>query len=387
MIAQELEVCLHTAFVEARQMRHEFIAVEHLLLALLDCPTSAEVLRACSANMDELRTSLTQHIAAQTPRVAADRDVDTQPTLGFQRVIQRAILQVQSSGKKEVTGADALGAIFGEKDSHAVRLLMQHGVSGPEDFDNQALHDTAAEPGSDGSAIAQELEASLGKAFADARKHRHEFVTAEHLLFALLDNRSATKVLRGCSVRMQSLRRELAQRIAGHALPVPADRKLGPQPSLGFQRVIQDATGYGQRMDREVTGSDALVAILNDKDSPAAQVLAQHGLTRFDAVFYLTHGVAPNAAWDKADIPEGAELQVVLYNDDYTPMQFVVDVLEKFFSMPRSDATDVMLDVHRKGIGVCGRYPRNEAAELVETVLEYARQHGHPLNCTVVAPE
>src|SRR5246500_4419519 len=129
MIAQELEVSLHMAFVEARQKRHEFITVEHLLLALLDNPTAAEVLRACGANMDELRKNLTQHIAEQTPRIAADREVDTQPTLGFQRVIQRAILHVQSSGKKEVTGANVLVAIYGEKDSHAVSFLHQQGVS------------------------------------------------------------------------------------------------------------------------------------------------------------------------------------------------------------------------------------------------------------------
>src|SRR5881394_3143988 len=122
MIAQELEVSLHMAFVEARQKRHEFITVEHLLLALLDNPTAAEVLRACGANMDELRKNL-------TPRIAADREVDTQPTLGFQRVIQRAILHVQSSGKKEVTGANVLVAIFGEKDSHAVYFLQQQGIT------------------------------------------------------------------------------------------------------------------------------------------------------------------------------------------------------------------------------------------------------------------
>ena len=129
MIAQELEVSLHMAFVEARQKRHEFITVEHLLLALLDNPTAAEVLRACGANMDELRKNLTQHIVEQTPRIAADREVDTQPTLGFQRVIQRAILHVQSSGKKEVTGANVLVAIFGEKDSHAVYFLQQQGIA------------------------------------------------------------------------------------------------------------------------------------------------------------------------------------------------------------------------------------------------------------------
>ncbi len=129
MIAQELEVSLHMAFVDARQKRHEFITVEHLLLALLDNPTAAEVLRACGADIDELRKGLTQHIAEQTPRIAADREVDTQPTLGFQRVIQRAILHVQSSGKKEVNGANVLVAIFGEKDSHAVYFLQQQGVT------------------------------------------------------------------------------------------------------------------------------------------------------------------------------------------------------------------------------------------------------------------
>ena len=129
MIAQELEVSLHMAFVEARQKRHEFITVEHLLLALLDNPTAAEVLRACGANLDELRKQLTQHIAEQTPRIGTEREVDTQPTLGFQRVIQRAILHVQSSGKKEVTGANVLVAIFGEKDSHAVYFLQQQGIT------------------------------------------------------------------------------------------------------------------------------------------------------------------------------------------------------------------------------------------------------------------
>jgi len=131
MIAQELEVSLHMAFVEARQQRHEFITVEHLLLALLDNPSAAEVLRACSANIDDLRKSLSNFIKDNTPQVAGTEEVDTQPTLGFQRVIQRAIMHVQSTGngKKEVTGANVLVAIFGEKDSHAVYYLHQQGVT------------------------------------------------------------------------------------------------------------------------------------------------------------------------------------------------------------------------------------------------------------------
>jgi len=129
MIAQELEVSLHMAFVEARQKRHEFITVEHLLLALLDNPSSAEVLRACATDMEVLRKELQTFIQDHTPTVPGTDEIDTQPTLGFQRVIQRAILHVQSSGKKEVTGANVLVAIFGEKDSHAVYFLTRHNVT------------------------------------------------------------------------------------------------------------------------------------------------------------------------------------------------------------------------------------------------------------------
>ncbi|MCB1936505.1 MAG: ATP-dependent Clp protease ATP-binding subunit ClpA [Nitrosomonas sp.] len=129
MIAPDLEVSLHMAFVESRQKRHEFITVEHLLLAMLDNASAAEVLNACLVDVEELRTTLMDHITRHTPIISSDSEVDTQPTLGFQRVIQRAILHVQSSGKKEVTGANILVAIFGEKDSHAVYFLQQKGIS------------------------------------------------------------------------------------------------------------------------------------------------------------------------------------------------------------------------------------------------------------------
>ncbi|WP_287877776.1 ATP-dependent Clp protease ATP-binding subunit ClpA [Aquitalea sp.] len=129
MIAQELEVSLHMAFMDARRKRHEFISVEHLLLAMIDNPSAADVLRACGANLDQLKKQLGDFIDEHTPTVPGETEVETQPTLGFQRVIQRAILHVQSSGKKEVTGANILVAIFGEKDSHAVYYLHQQGIS------------------------------------------------------------------------------------------------------------------------------------------------------------------------------------------------------------------------------------------------------------------
>nr|SPS05666.1 ATPase and specificity subunit of ClpA-ClpP ATP-dependent serine protease, chaperone activity [Candidatus Nitrotoga fabula] len=129
MIAQELEISLHLAFVEARQKRFQFITVEHLLLAMLDNASAAHVLRACGADIEELRSALTEFINTHTPVAPGTDEVDTQPTVGFQRVIQRAILHVQSTNKKEVSGANILVALFNEKDSHAVFFLTQRGIT------------------------------------------------------------------------------------------------------------------------------------------------------------------------------------------------------------------------------------------------------------------
>jgi len=131
VISQELEVSLHMAFVEARSARHEFITVEHLLLALLDNAAAIEVLKACASDMDDLRNNLRKFVTDNTPVIPEGGEVDTQPTLGFQRVIQRAIMHVSAGGtsKKPVTGANVLVAIFGEKDSHAVYYLQQQGIS------------------------------------------------------------------------------------------------------------------------------------------------------------------------------------------------------------------------------------------------------------------
>ncbi len=129
MIAQELEISLHLAFVEARQKRHQFITVEHLLLAMLDNPSAAHVLRACGADIEELRAVLADFINTHTPLAPGSDEVDTQPTVGFQRVIQRAILHVQSTNRKEVSGANILVALFSEKDSHAVFFLNQRAIT------------------------------------------------------------------------------------------------------------------------------------------------------------------------------------------------------------------------------------------------------------------
>ena len=123
MLSSELEFCLNEAFQRARDRRHEFMTVEHLLLALLDIPKVHEILKACNANVPELRRQLAECVDEQTPLLPDDVETDVQPTLGFQRVLQRAVFHVQSSGKKEVTGSNVLVAIFSEKQSQAVYFM------------------------------------------------------------------------------------------------------------------------------------------------------------------------------------------------------------------------------------------------------------------------
>ncbi|HEV2443263.1 MAG TPA: ATP-dependent Clp protease ATP-binding subunit ClpA [Steroidobacteraceae bacterium] len=129
MLSNELEYCLNDAFHQAREARHEYLTVEHLLLAILDTPRVREILRACGSDLGKLKQELKDHIDQSTPRVEEGEEREVQPTLGFQRVLQRAVFHVQSSGKKEVGVANVLVAIFSEKQSHAVFLLNRQHVT------------------------------------------------------------------------------------------------------------------------------------------------------------------------------------------------------------------------------------------------------------------
>ncbi|HHT9951343.1 TPA: ATP-dependent Clp protease ATP-binding subunit ClpA [Legionella pneumophila] len=130
MLNKELEFTLNLAFKEAKEKRHEFMTVEHLLLSLLDNPAAGNVLQACDANIEALRRDLIEFIDETTPRIPEDElDRETQPTLGFQRVLQRAVFHVQSAGKTEVTGANVLAAIFSEQESQAVYFLRRENIT------------------------------------------------------------------------------------------------------------------------------------------------------------------------------------------------------------------------------------------------------------------
>lgn len=130
MLSKDLEVTLNLAFKGARSKRHEFMTVEHLLLALIDNDSAATVLRSCGADLPSLRKELIEFVDSTTPLIPEnDSDRETQPTLGFQRVLQRAVFHVQSSGKQEVTGANVLVAIFSEQESQAVYYLKQQSIA------------------------------------------------------------------------------------------------------------------------------------------------------------------------------------------------------------------------------------------------------------------
>ncbi len=129
MLSKELETTLNEAFRDAREQRHEYMTVEHLLLALLDNPTAHQILHSCGVNLQELRKDLQDFIQSHSPLIAENDERDIQPTLGFQRVLQRAVFSVQSSGRKEVTGANVLVAIFGERESQAVYFLGQQNIT------------------------------------------------------------------------------------------------------------------------------------------------------------------------------------------------------------------------------------------------------------------
>ena len=169
MLSKELEFTLNQAFKTARDKQHEFMTIEHLLLALLDNPAAARVLRACGADIDSLRKDLDGFLEETTPLIMDDDNRETQPTLGFQRVLQRAVFHVQSSEKKEVTGANVLVAIFSEQESQAVYFLDRQNIT-RLDVVNYISHGISKVPSDE----ANEHGADSGETEAEAGEGRQE---------------------------------------------------------------------------------------------------------------------------------------------------------------------------------------------------------------------
>jgi len=238
------------------------------------------------------------------------------------------------------------------------------------------------------------LDQSLRRAIALARLRPHEGVTPEHLLLALTDDPDAAPVMQACNVDLEQLRNAvLASMSARDGRPSHGERDS--RTSQSFQADIQRALVHAQSIGRaEINGADVLVAMLAGS---AAGCLHEQGMTRYDATTFRSHGITKDAqatprrtdeilhqpgSQDSSGNCTGSSLlQVRLLNDDYTPMEFVVYVLEEVFELEHENAVRIMLQTHHEGMGACGTFPREEAEEKVAQITNLTRQHQHPLRC------
>jgi ATP-dependent Clp protease adapter protein ClpS len=248
------------------------------------------------------------------------------------------------------------------------------------------------------SALSQNLHLSIRRALNIARDHHHGHATPEHLLLALTDDPEAVPALLACNVDLTKLRDALS------TSPSPASANVllsitNPRPNAAFQSIIQRAVRHVHSVDHDtVTAAHALVSLFAD---PVAQFLQDQGMTRYDAVSYVCHGTVkhpeiaasakpgsmsePSAQPEgKPDgNPDGPTYEVVLLNDEYTTMAFVVCVLQEVFQVTHDEATRIMLSVNKNGTGSCGCYSRTEAEDLARQVMDRAREAQHPLRCVV----
>jgi ATP-dependent Clp protease adapter protein ClpS len=240
----------------------------------------------------------------------------------------------------------------------------------------------------------ESLELSLQRAITIAGAGHREYTTLEHLLLALTDDSEAAAVFRACNVDLDKLRRNLVSLIDSEPAEVETDRSENSKPSAAFQRVVQRAVTHVQSTTRreEVTAANVLVAILTERGSKASAALEQQAMTRYDATLYICHGISKadqlsprRTEAAPRDLAETTAVQakVLLINDDYTPMEFVVHVLECVFEKDRETAERIMLEIHNNGIGTCGLYPYDVASTKVSEVLDLAREQQHPLQCVL----
>jgi ATP-dependent Clp protease adapter protein ClpS len=243
--------------------------------------------------------------------------------------------------------------------------------------------------------MSRNLELSLHRALVLANQRLHENTTLEHLLLALIDDEDAAPVMRAGNVDPEKLNRDLAAYVESEAENPVSDGNQDSKPTADFHRVIERAATHvrSSRQD-EVTGADVLVAIIDERESHAAYLLRGQGMTHYDATRFISHKIAKevshNSAFAKEPGPRSASdklpgllAKVQLLNDDYTPMEFVVQVLERTFAKDRETATRIMFEIHNKGVGTCGIYPYDIADAKLAEVLDCARQHQHPLQCVL----
>jgi ATP-dependent Clp protease adapter protein ClpS len=244
--------------------------------------------------------------------------------------------------------------------------------------------------------FSENLDRTFHRALAAANERQYEYATVEHLLLGLIDDEEASTVMRACNVDLEKLRRDLMACIETELENPVTEGSEDAKPTENFRRVIQRTVTHALSIGRgTVTGVDVLVSIFAERESRAMDLLQQQGVTRYEVTRYISHGfgndrvsVDRNGADDPSrhaasDTAAGSMAQVVLLNDDYTPMEFVVHVLERMFDKDHETATRVMLEIHKDGSGTCGIYPYDVANAKVREVLNFAREHQHPLQCVL----
>ena len=242
------------------------------------------------------------------------------------------------------------------------------------------------------SALSENLHQSIRRALGIARQHGYDRATPEHLLLALIEDPDAAPVMRACHVDPKKLHRLVSTSLPGANESAKIQYStIDPRPNASFQSIIQRAVRHVHSVGQDVvTGAHVLVETFTE---PAAQLLCKQGMTRYDAVSYVCHGVVKQPAAEAGTIPEsgtklesttnGSTYEVVLLNDDYTPMEFVVWALREVFRFTHQDAREIMLSVDESGTGSCGLYSRVEAQDLARRVMQLAREREHPLRCVL----
>lgn len=257
--------------------------------------------------------------------------------------------------------------------------------------------------------FSQNLNQSLDRAIALAEQQSYNCATPEHVLLALLDDPDAISVMQACNVDFEKLRGAVLASMPHSDGMLDSDDTLDSDESEEalnqdemirvehFQIAIQRAIAHARSSGcEEVNSADVLVAIL---DRPVGGLMNEHGITRYDVTTFISHGISKDAQamsrgadlMDRfepealtGDATRSSMFRVGLMNDNYTPMDFVVYVLEQVFELGHEDAEQTMLQIHHEGMGACGSFTREEAKARAVRVMGLAREHRHPLRCCVL---
>jgi ATP-dependent Clp protease ATP-binding subunit ClpA len=280
MITKELQDTLNLAFNEAFKRHHAFLTLEHLLYALLQEKTASDVIRHCGGDVKRLTEEIEQYLLEDTKDLAKGAERIPEQSAAFERVIHRAATQAQASGQGTIDGGNVLAAMFQERQSYAVYLLQQGGVSALDVFNYS------------NRMITKELRDTLNLAFNEAFERHHEFLTLEHLLYALLQEKTGSDVIRNCGGDVKRLKSEIELFLQEHTEQLAQGSESMPEQTAAFERVLQRASMQVQSSGQStMDGGNIIAAMFQEKRSHAVFLLEQAGISRLDVLNYISHGI------------------------------------------------------------------------------------------------